>query len=52
LAKSPLFIFSFGWAQTPVEWGDDWKKYVNLKKDEKVDFGPHPYFQMTLINPF
>mgnify|MGYP000194504991 FL=1 len=52
LAKSPLFIFSYGWAQTPAEWGDDWKKYVNLKKGEKVDFGPHPYFQMTLINPF
>ena len=52
LAKIPLFIFCYGWAQTPAEWRDDWEKYVNLKKGEIVDFGPHPYFQMTLINPF
>ena len=52
LAKSPLFIFSFGWAQTPEKWGVDWRKYSNLQKDEEVDFGPKPYFLMTLINPF
>jgi hypothetical protein len=37
LAKSPLFIFSFGWAQENNKWSDG---------------SPDPYFQMTLINPF
>jgi hypothetical protein len=37
LAKSPLFIFSYGWAQENNKWSDG---------------SPDPYFQMTLINPF
>ena len=37
LAKSPLFIFSYGWAQENNKWSDGF---------------PDPYFQMTLINPF
>ena len=37
LAKSPLFIFSYGWAQEYNKWSDR---------------SPDPYFQMTLINPF
>ena len=37
LAKLPLFIFSYGWAQENNKWSDG---------------SPDPYFQMTLINPF
>ena len=52
LARSPLFIFSFGWAQSPEKWGYDWDKYLKLNEGDIVDFGPKPYFKMTLINPF
>ncbi|MFP6649935.1 MAG: hypothetical protein VB817_10760, partial [Pirellulaceae bacterium] len=38
LAKIPLFIFSYGIAQSMDDWGN------NIE--------PSPYFQMTLINPF
>ena len=52
LAKSPLFIFSYGWAQSPEKWGRDWDKINNAPAGEFVEAGPKPYFQMTLINPF
>ncbi|SVC83826.1 uncharacterized protein METZ01_LOCUS336680 [marine metagenome] len=39
LENTPLFIFSYGYAQSPSEWAEDFN-------------GAKPYFQMTLINPF
>jgi len=47
-----LFIFSYGWAQTPTEWGDDWEKLTEMEEGDVIGVGPKPYFQMTLINPF
>ncbi len=41
LAKVPLFIFSYGWAQEIDKWS--WSGSSIL---------PDPYFRMTLINPF
>ena len=52
LAKSPLFIFSYGWAQSPKKWGNDFKKLAEMEEGDVIDVGPKPYFQMTLINPF
>jgi hypothetical protein len=52
LAKSPLFIFSYGWAQSPEKWGNDLEKLTEMWEGDVIDVGPKPYFQMTLINPF
>ena len=52
LAKSPLFIFSYGWAQTMEKWGKDFDEVFSLEEGEVLTIGPKPYFQMTLINPF
>ena len=52
LAKSPLFIFSYGWAQTTEKWGKDFDEVFSLEEGEVLKIGPKPYFQMTLINPF
>ena len=52
LAKMPLFIFSFGSAQTTEAWADDFEKLANAEEGEIVNIGPKPYFQMTLISPF
>ena len=38
VAKVPLFIFSYGWAQEFKDWSDN--------------KNPNQYLQMTLINPF
>ena len=38
VAKVPLFIFSYGWAQEFKDWSDN--------------KAPNQYLQMTLINPF
>ena len=52
LAKSPLFIFSYGWAQENNKWSDDLDKLIEMEEGDVIDVGPKPYFQMTLINPF
>ena len=52
LANSPLFMFSYGWAQTPGQWSEDWNKINDPGYDQSIEIGPKPYFQMTLINPF
>ncbi len=52
LANAPLFIFSYGWAQTPEKWNKDWEKLYNTDSGDTIETGPKPYFQMTLINPF
>lgn len=51
-AKSPLFIFSFGSAQTTDAWANDFEESANAPDGEHVSIGPKPYFQMTLISPF
>ena len=51
-AKSPLFIFSYGWAQSPEKWGNDFEKLAEMEEGDVIDVGPKPYFQMTLISPF
>jgi hypothetical protein len=52
LANAPLFIFSYGWAQSPEKWGNDLEKLAEMEEGDVIDVGPKPYFQMTLINPF
>jgi hypothetical protein len=52
LAKSPLFIFSYGWAQSLRKWGNDLEKLAEMEEGDVIDVGPKPYFQMTLISPF
>ena len=52
LAKSPLFILSYGWAQTTKKWSEDFDKVLSQGEGEVLTIGPKPYFQMTLINPF
>ena len=52
LANAPLFIFSYGWAQSPEKWNKDWEKLYNKDSGDAIETGPKPYFQMTLINPF
>ena len=52
LAKSPLFIFSYGWAQSPEKWGNDLEKLAEMEEGDVIDVGPKPYFQLTLITPF
>ena len=52
LANAPLFIFSYGWAQSPEKWNKDWEKLYNTDSGDAIETGPKPYFQMTLINPF
>jgi len=52
LAKLPLFIFSYGWAQSPRKWGNDLEKLAEMEEGDVIDVGPKPYFQMTLISPF
>ena len=52
LANAPLFIFSYGWAQSPKKWNKDWEKLYNTDSGDVIEAGPKPYFQMTLINPF
>ena len=52
LANSPLFMFSYGWAQTPGQWSEDWNKINDPSYNQSIEIGPRPYFQMTLINPF
>ena len=52
IANSPVFMFSYGWAQTPEQWGEDWDKTNDQDYDQSLEIGPKPYFQMTLVNPF
>jgi len=52
LAKSPLFIFSFGSAQTLDAWNADFEEAATADDNESLSIGPKPYFQMILISPF